>query len=57
MGERTEASVGVLSLDPLSPVLGEEHVGRESTLGGVLVLFALLCALVGLVGSLALLKG
>ena len=34
----TEASVGVLSLDTLSPVLREEHVGRESTLGGLGIL-------------------
>ena len=34
----TETSVGVFSLDAFSPVLREEHVGRESTLGGLGIL-------------------
>ena len=29
----TEASIGILSLDPLTPVLAEEHVRGEGTLG------------------------
>ena len=38
LGKLTETSVRVLSLDTLSPVLREEHVGRESTLGGLGIL-------------------
>ena len=40
-GERTEAGVGVLSLDALSPVLAEEHVCRKSTLGSLRVALGL----------------
>jgi hypothetical protein len=29
----TEAGVGILSLDPLAPVLAKEHVRREGALG------------------------
>lgn len=54
----TEAGVGVLGLDSLSPVLGEEHVCGECSLGRVLVLFAF-CgtrSLLSLLGSLALIR-
>jgi hypothetical protein len=37
----TETCVGVLSLDPLAPILGEEHVGGQSTFGCVGVLLRL----------------
>ena len=36
----TETGIGVLSLDPLSPVLGEEHVGRQRPFGRASVLLA-----------------
>ena len=35
-----KASIRVLCLDPLPPVLGEEHVCGQRTLGGIWVLFA-----------------
>ena len=56
MDRLTEASVGVLSLDTFSPVLREEHVGRESTLGslGVLLGFASPRGFFNLFSSLAL---
>jgi hypothetical protein len=35
----TEARVGIFCLDPLSPVLTEEHVRRERTLGCLWIFF------------------
>lgn len=37
----TEAGIGVFSLDALAPVLTEEHVCREGTLGGIRILLGL----------------
>lgn len=50
---QTEASVRVLRFDSLPPVLTEEHVCGEGTLGAILALFAGLL----LDGSLLLLNG
>jgi hypothetical protein len=54
--ERTEPGIGVFTLDPLSPVLAEEHVSRQSTLGRILVLRSLFAAscLLALLGGLTL---
>ena len=52
---RTEASIGVLSLDTFTPILAEEHVRGQGALGRVLVLLALAAAAaLLLVGGLAL---
>lgn len=37
----TEAGIGVFSLDALAPVLTEEHVCREGTLGGIRIFLGL----------------
>jgi len=52
----TKARIGVLGLDPLPPVLGEEHICRERTFGSIFVLLCFGCAgrLFGLFGSFAL---
>ena len=52
----TETSIWVFRLDSLSPVLAEEHVGREGALGTALGLgFSALCGLcLALFGGLAL---
>jgi len=50
LADFAEASVGILGLDSLAPVLAEEHVGGEGTLGGLWVLFGLCGAGGGLFG-------
>ena len=37
MNKHTEADAGVLLTDGIALVIGEEHVGRKTTLGGVRV--------------------
>ena len=56
---RTEARVRILCLDPLSPVLAEEHVRRERTLGCLWVLFTSTPpgGFLGFLRSLACLRG
>lgn len=54
MTRQTEASIRVLCLDSLPPVLAEEHVCGECTLGAIFALFA---ALLLHGGSLLLDKG
>lgn len=52
----TKARVGVLGLDPLPPVLGEEHIRGERTFRGIFVLLCFGCAgrLFGLFGGFTL---
>ena len=54
--KRTEASVRVLSLDPLAPVLTEEHVRRQRAFRALAILLALADTLFGLLCGLALSK-
>ena len=54
----TEACIGVLCLDPLAPVLAEEHVRRERTLGclGVFLTSTAAGSFLGFLGRLACLR-
>jgi len=54
----TEARIGILCLDPLAPVLTEEHVRREGTLGclGVFLTCTASGRLLCLLGGLACLR-
>jgi hypothetical protein len=52
----TETGLGVLSLDPLSPVLREVHVSRQRSLGFVGVLLSALLATFGSGGTGSLLS-
>jgi hypothetical protein len=55
--EHTEAGVGVFGLDPLAPVLGEEHVRGEGAFRRVGVFLGLARRLFGLLCGFALEKG
>jgi hypothetical protein len=52
----TEAGIGVLGLHSLAPVLAEEHVRGEGTLGGVVVLLVFARGLFDLLGGAVLLE-
>jgi len=53
-GILTEPGIGILSLDPLAPVLAEEHIRGEGTFGGFGVLLGFARGFFSLLGSFAL---